>query len=199
MRVYTTHFQYNPTQHDSMKKLLLSIVTIVALSATIASAQVTPSAGTPFNSGSLSSTSVGQQIEITARVVAPIAFTAARNMDFGVITAGQEPDIAASSTSSAEFSFTKSAGTAVSISWTLPSTLVDGSNNIPISFANRGSYTAGAATGTLDPSSTAVTVADFTNASSVTINLGALVTTTTSTAAGNYSANATLTVIYNGL
>jgi hypothetical protein len=183
-----------------MKNLLLSLVIMVALSATIASAQVSPTAATPFNSGSLSSTAVGQQIDITARVVAPIAFTAARNMNFGVITAGQSPDIAPSSSSSAQFTFTKSEGTAVSISWTLPTTLVDGSNTIPISFVSRGSYTAGLATGTLDPSSTAVTVADFTNASSVTINLGAEVTTSTlTTAAGNYSASATLTVVYVGL
>jgi len=182
-----------------MKKIFFSVITLIFITSTVATAQVTPVAGTPFNSGSLSATAVGQDIEITARVVAPIVFVSARNMDFGVITAGQEPDIAASSASSAQFVFSKTSGTSVSISWALPASLADGSNTIPITFENRGSYTTGAATGSLDPSATAVTVPDFTAASSVTINLGAKVTTTNATTAGNYAADATLTVIYNGL
>lgn len=200
---YSTSGKTNPIINytislDYMKKILLSVITLFVITATAASAQVTPTTGTPFNSGS-TGTEVSQTVNINARVVAPIAFTDARNLNFGVIQAGQAPDIAASNASSAQFVFTKTAGTAVSISWTLPTELIDGSNNIPIDFSNRGSYEAGSATGTLDPSSTAVTVADFTPASEVTVNLGALITTTTSTAAGNYSATATLTVIYVGL
>jgi hypothetical protein len=181
-----------------MKNILLSAIALFIATSTVASAQVTPTSGTPFNSGS-TGTAVSQVVNINARVVAPIAFTAARNMNFGVVTAGQSPDITAASTSAAQFVFSKTAGTAVSISWTLPTQLADGTNNIPISFTNRGSYDTGSATGTIDPSSTGVTIADFTAASQVTLNLGAQITTTTGTAAGNYAATATLTVIYVGL
>jgi hypothetical protein len=173
-----------------MKKFLLSVFTLVVLSATIASAQVniattqTPSAS----------------VDVTARVVAPLSITANNDLEFGLIAQGQNPTIAATDAAAAQFTISKSATDPITLTWTLPSTLA-GPSSGTIAISYLGSYTTNAVTTatTFTPGGDANLDTAITAATSVVLKLGAALTTTSSTPVGDYTGEVTLSIVYNAL
>ncbi len=180
----------NSILQDYMKKILLSAIALFIATSTVASAQVNIA-----NSQTPNAT-----VEITARVVAPLTVNNVRDMDFGIIAQGQNPTIEATDAASAQFSITKSANAPVLLTWVLPATL-SGPSSGSIAISYLGSYTTDIVTAATayTPGSDVNLDTAVTAASSVTLNLGASLTTTGSTPVGDYTGTVTLTINYNAL
>src|SRR5882672_5249369 len=71
-------------------------------------------------------------INATATVLSPIAVTAGNALAFGNVTPGVAKVVAASAASAGSFSLIGQASQGIQVSFTLPTNLVSGGNNLPI-------------------------------------------------------------------
>jgi spore coat protein U-like protein len=138
-------------------------------------------------------------IEARARVLTPLTVTANQDLDFQTVIPGLSKTVAPGDVQSGIFDLTGSGTLEVQLDFgTLPTTLVSGSDNLPISF---GSSSAGYSTSlspgvlTFDP---AVNYDADLESGAMTVYIGGTVTPASNQPAGLYTNDITLTVSYTG-
>jgi hypothetical protein len=136
-------------------------------------------------------------IQALATVYQPISFLSTRNLDFGNVFPGVAKTIGVAAATSGQFQMGGQASGNVNLTFTLPTDLVFGANNLPI----------GTWTGCTSPTNTTAGCTAFTPSGSATgsafsalgalwIFVGATVTPGAAQTAGNYSGTVTLTAAY---
>ena len=136
-------------------------------------------------------------INVTANVYQAITVTGALPLAFGNVFPGVNKTIAVADAGAGRWDATGQASTNVNMTFTLPTNLVNGGNNLAI-----GTWT-GCRNGTnvvagctaFTPSAGA-TAAAFSAAGALYVFIGATVSPIAAQAAGNYTATATLTLAY---
>jgi len=137
-------------------------------------------------------------INVTATVFQAIAVTGARALDFGNVFPGVNKTIGTSAATSGRFDATGQAGANLNMTFTLPTDLAFGVNNLPI-----GSWT-GCADADNDPTSgcsvftpsASASGAAFSAGGALFIFIGGTVSPAANQPAGTYTATATLTLAY---
>ncbi len=136
-------------------------------------------------------------INATATVLSPITVTAGTALAFGNVTPGVAKVVAASAASAGSFSLVGQASQGIQVSFTLPTNLTSGANNMPI----------GTWTGLYNPANNQATGTAFTP-SAVAQNgttsaggnffvwVGGTVTPAAAQAAGAYTGSVTMNVVY---
>ena len=126
-------------------------------------------------------------ISALATVYTPITVTGNRSLDFGTVFPGVAKTIAIAATTSGQFQLGGQASGNVNLTFTLPTNLVNGANNLPI-----GTWTGCTS---FTPSGTA-TASAFSAAGALWVFVGGTVTPAAAQAAGNYTGTVTLTAAY---
>ena len=136
-------------------------------------------------------------IQATATVLSAITVTGASNLVFGNVTPGVNKTIGIADGGAGRFDVAKADGSGVTVSFTLPTDLSDGANNLPI-----GSWTGGWNTSATPAGATAFTPsAGGTNTAAtagtaLSVYVGATVSPAAGQAAGSYSGTVTMSAIY---
>ena len=140
---------------------------------------------------------VNGSISATASVQAPITVTGTQNLAFGNVFPGINKTIAVTDAGAGLFSVTGQASTAVTYSFTLPTNLVNGGNNLPIGSWTGHVNTTAAPTGgsNFTPSATPAG-STLSGSGALFFYVGATVTPPTNLPAGSYTGTVTLTVSY---
>ena len=136
-------------------------------------------------------------INVTALVETALDVQGVQDLGFGPVFPGIARTINATDAGSGEFLIAGGNSGGVDIAFTLPATLSDGVNTMPVSFtAAAGADRTSAAA--FDPTATHQGTLNGTTGD-LRVYLGGTVTPAATQAAGNYTATATLTATYNGL
>jgi hypothetical protein len=136
-------------------------------------------------------------IHATATVLSALTVAAGQNLAFGNVTPGVNKTIGIADGGAGRFDITKAATSGVTLSFTLPTTLVSGGDNLPI-----GSWTGGWNTSATPAGATAFTPSaagtntSVTAGTALTVYVGATVSPVAAQAAGAYSGDVTLSVVY---
>ena len=141
---------------------------------------------------------VNGSITATAQVQAPITVTGTQNLSFGNVFPGAAKAVAyADAANAGKFSVAGQASTPVTYSFTLPTNLTSGTNNLPIgSWLGYENTTSGTSGGSgIVPSGTPST-STLSGSGALFIFLGATVTPPANQPAGSYTGTVTLTVSY---
>jgi hypothetical protein len=141
-------------------------------------------------------------INATATVLQPLTVTGARDLAFGNVYPGVNKSVAVADATSGRFDLTGVASAQVTLSFTLPTNLTNGGNNLPIgSWTGYYNVTNNASVGgtsfTPSASPTTTTLAPVTG--QLFVFAGATVSPSGSQVAGSYTAQVTLTAAYTGL
>lgn len=152
-----------------------------------------------LSSGVLAQNSDNDNISASADVIAALSVTGDNDLTFGDVSPGVNKSVAPDAATAGLFTVSGGADASVELQFsTLPSTLSDGTNTLPISYtANYGdSYNAA---NDFTPSEGAAFSGSPTIPTDGDMNvyLGGQVTPAGTQAAGNYSATITLTATYN--
>ncbi len=149
---------------------------------------------------SLAATAVQAQsanIQALANVYQAIAVTGARDLDFQVVFPGVNKTIAVGDATSGRFDLTGQASANVNVSFTLPTNLVNGGNNLAIAnwtgCSNPTNTTASCSAFTPSAGNTARA---FSGAGALFVWVGAQVQPTAGQTAGSYLGTVTLTAAY---
>jgi hypothetical protein len=151
----------------------------------------------------VATTASAQSATITANatVLQPLTVSNVRNLNFGDVYPGVNKPIAYDAATSGKFSLSGIANAQVNLTFTLPTNLSSGGNQLPI-----GSWTgchntidATAACTTFTPSASATTTRLHLTLGTLFVFVGATVSPTGTQAQGSYTANVTLTGAYTGL
>ena len=133
----------------------------------------------------------------TAVVSQAMTVTGARTLDFGNVFPGVSKAIAVADPTSGRFDLTGQASANVNLTFTLPTNLTSGANNLPIGTwtgcTNATNTTAGCSSFT--PSGSASPTA-FSGAGALFVWVGGTVTPAANQAAGTYNGTVTLTAAY---
>lgn len=135
-------------------------------------------------------------IQATATVLSAVTVAGIQDLQFGNVTPGVNKAVAIADAGAGRFDVTKAAGEGVTLAFTLPTDLSDGTNTLPIGTwtgAWNTSATTVGATG-FDPvtgTNTAATVG-----TGITVYVGATVSPAVAQVAGNYSGTVTMSAIY---
>jgi hypothetical protein len=136
-------------------------------------------------------------IQALASVNQAITVSGARNLDFGTVFPGVNKAIVVTDATSGRFDLTGQASANVNVSFTLPTNLVNGANNLVI--ANwtgcRNATNTTASCTAFTPSAIA-TAAAFSGTGALFVWVGAQVQPTAAQAAGSYTGTVTLTAAY---
>lgn len=136
-------------------------------------------------------------INALATVYTPITVTGNRALDFGTVFPGVAKTIAVAAATSGQFQLGGQASGNVNLTFTLPTNLINGANNLPIGTwtgcTSPTNTTAGCTAFT--PSGTA-TASAFSGAGALWVFVGGTVTPGAAQAAGNYTGTVTLTAAY---
>lgn len=136
-------------------------------------------------------------IQALATVYQPITVSGTRSLDFGNVFPGVNKTIGVSDLTSGQFQMGGQASGSVSLTFTLPTNLTSGANNLPIGTwsgcTSPTNTTAGCTTFT--PSGTA-TNSTFSALGALWVFVGGTVTPAAAQAAGNYTGTVTLTAAY---
>jgi hypothetical protein len=136
-------------------------------------------------------------IQATATVLSAITVTAGNNLQFGNVTPGVNKTVAITEAGAGTFTVAKGANTGVTLAFTLPTDLSSGSDLLPIGSWTGGWNTSatpiGAATFTPSGAGTNTTV---NAATALTVFVGATVSPAAAQAAGAYSGDVTMSVVY---
>ncbi len=141
-------------------------------------------------------------ITATANVLVPIDVSGSNDLDFGNVVPGTAKSVAYSDPTGGSFLVSGTGGAEVSLSFTaLPTNLVNGANNLPISFAgtdagHNTANNAGAAT-SFDPAAGATTNIGAAPAE-LYVWIGGTVTPGATQAAGTYTGTISLEASYTG-
>jgi hypothetical protein len=127
----------------------------------------------------------------------PITVTKTNDLDFGNVFPGLNVSIGVTSASAAAFSIQGQASANVNLTFTLPSTITSGANNLTIgTWVARRNTTNSSASGTDFTPSASATSAVLSGSGALYVFVGATVQPTVSQAAGTYTGTATMTVVY---
>ena len=136
-------------------------------------------------------------INATATVYQALTVTGARALDFGSVFPGVAKSIVVSDATSGRFDLTGQASANVNVSFTLPTNLTSGANNLPIGTwtgcTNPTNSTAGCTSFT--PSASATPTA-MSGAGALVVWVGGTVSPAANQAAGSYTGVVTLTAAY---
>ena len=136
-------------------------------------------------------------IQATATVLSALTVTAGNNLAFGNVTPGVDKTIAITDGGAGTFTVAKAAASGVTFSFTLPTDLTSGTDQLSIGSWTGGWNTsatpAGATTFTPSAAGTNTTV---NAATALTVFVGATVSPIAAQAAGNYSGTVTMSAVY---
>jgi hypothetical protein len=136
-------------------------------------------------------------IQALATVYQPISFLSTRNLDFGNVFPGVAKTIGIAAATSGQFQMGGQASGNVNLTFTLPTNLVFGANNLPIAtWTGCTSPTNTTAGCTAFTPSGAATGSAFSALGALWVFVGATVTPGAAQAAGNYTGTVTLTAAY---
>jgi hypothetical protein len=146
--------------------------------------------------GAATANAQSSNIQATATVLTAITVTGT-DLAFGNVTPGVNKTIAITDAGTGKFTVTKAAASSVSLSFTLPTNLVSGGNNLPIGtwtggFNNTADVPASATTFT--PSATPTVVPS--GGASLWVYVGATVSPGAAQAAGSYAGTVTMSIAY---
>jgi hypothetical protein len=136
-------------------------------------------------------------INATATVLSAITVTGANDLQFGNVTPGVAKTVATTDAGAGRFNVVKAANQGLTLTFTLPTNLVDGGNNLPI-----GSWTGGWNTSATPVGATAFTPSPAGTNTAVTagttifVYVGATVTPAAAQVAGNYTNTVTMSAVY---
>lgn len=141
---------------------------------------------------------VNGSIQATAQVQTPITVTGTQNLQFGNVFPGVPKAVLYTDAANAgKFSVAGQTSTAVTYSFTLPTNLTSGGNNLPIGswlgYVNTANSTAGGSA--ITPSATPAN-ATLSAGGALFLFVGATVTPAPAQVAGSYTGTVTLTVSY---
>jgi len=136
-------------------------------------------------------------IQATANVLASISVAQGRALDFGNVTPGVNKTVALTDATSGRFDATGAAAAGVQITFTLPTDLASGGDNLPIAgwtgcWNTANDASAGCAAANMGGS----TNGSFSAGGLLYVFVGATVSPGAAQAAGAYSANVTMTLSY---
>ena len=136
-------------------------------------------------------------INATAVVYQAKTVTGARALDFGNVFPGVAKSIAVAAATSGRFDLTGQASANVNLTFTLPTNLTSGANNLPIGTWTGCTNATNTTTGctTFTPSGTATPTA-FSGTGNLFVWVGGTVTPAANQAAGTYNGTVTLTAAY---
>ena len=136
-------------------------------------------------------------INATATVFQAMTVSGARDLDFGNVFPGVAKAVGIAAPTSGQFALTGQNSANVDLSFTLPTDLVDGGNNLPIGTwtgcHNTSNATAGCTSFTPSAGSTA---SQFSGTGSLWVWVGGTVSPAANQAAGTYTGTVTLTAAY---
>ena len=136
-------------------------------------------------------------IQATANVLASISVAQGRALDFGNVTPGVNKTVALTDATSGRFDATGAASAGVQITFTLPTDLVNGGNNLPIAGWTGCWNTANdASVGCAAANMGGNTNGGFSAGGLLYVFVGATVSPGAAQATGVYSANVTMTLSY---
>lgn len=137
-------------------------------------------------------------ITATATVYTAMTVTGVRALDFGNVFPGVAKSIAVAAATSGQFNLTGQNSANVNLTFTLPTDLVSGANNLPIGTWTGYHNTSASASagGTAFTPSAAATATAFSGTGQLFVYVGGTVTPGASQAAGTYTGTVTLTAAY---
>jgi hypothetical protein len=153
-------------------------------------------AGFSLGAGALEA-QTSADIQATATVLSAVTVAAGNDLQFGNVTPGVNKTTAIADAGAGRFDVTKAASQGVTLAFTLPTDLTDGTNNLPI-----GSWTGGWNTSATPAGATAFTPsAGGTNTTAtpgtgIFVYVGATVSPAVAQVAGSYSGTVTMSVVY---
>jgi hypothetical protein len=136
-------------------------------------------------------------INATATVLSAITVTAANDLQFGNVTPGVNKTVAITDAGAGRFNVVKAANQGLTLTFTLPTNLSDGTNNLPI-----GTWTGGWNTSATPVGATAFTPnaagtnTAVTAGTTVFVYVGATVTPAAAQVAGSYTNTVTMSAVY---
>ena len=136
-------------------------------------------------------------IQATATVLSAVTVAAGTNLQFGNVTPGVPKTIAIADGGAGRFDVTKAANQGLTLSFTLPTNLTSGGNNLPIGTWTGGWNTSATPAGatTFTPSVGGTNTA-ATAGTTLFVYVGATVSPAAAQSAGAYSGTVTMSAVY---
>lgn len=136
-------------------------------------------------------------IQATATVLSAVTVAAGNNLQFGNVTPGVNKTVGIADAGAGRFDVTKAASQGVTLSFTLPTDLTSGGNNLPIAGWTGGWNTTQTPAGatTFTPSAAGTNTA-ATASTGLYVYVGATVSPGAAQPAGAYSGDVTMSVVY---
>jgi hypothetical protein len=136
-------------------------------------------------------------IQATATVLSAITVAAGNDLQFGNVTPGVNKTVAIADAGAGRFDVTKGVNSGVTLSFTLPTDLSDGTNNLPIGTWTGGWNTTPTPAGaTAFTPSAAGTNTAVTAGTAIHVYVGATVSPAAAQPAGAYTGDVTMSVVY---
>jgi hypothetical protein len=136
-------------------------------------------------------------IQATATVLSAVTVTGVNNLVFGNVTPGANKTVAIGDAGAGRFDVVKAGGQGVTLSFTLPTDLSDGTNNLPIGTWTGGWNTTATPAGatSFTPSAGGTNTA-VTAGTAIHVFVGATVSPAAAQPAGAYSGTVTMSAVY---
>ena len=136
-------------------------------------------------------------IQATATVLSAVTVTAGNDLQFGNVTPGVNKTIGIADAGAGRFDVVKAATQGVTLSFTLPTDLTSGANNLPIGSWTGGWNTSATPAGatTFTPSAAGTNTA-ATAGTTISVYVGATVSPAAAQVAGSYTGDVTMSVVY---
>lgn len=136
-------------------------------------------------------------IQATATVLSALTVAAGQNLAFGNVTPGVNKTVGIADAGAGRFDITKAAASGVTLSFTLPTNLTSGGDNLPIGTWTGGWNTSATPAGatTFTPSGAGTNTA-VTAGTALHVYVGATVSPPAAQPAGAYSGDVTMSVVY---
>jgi hypothetical protein len=153
-------------------------------------------AGFSFGAATLEA-QTSADIQATATVLSAVTVTAGNDLQFGNVTPGVNKTVGIADAGAGRFDVVKAATQGVTLSFTLPTNLTSGANNLPI-----GSWTGGWNTSATPAGSTTFTPSPAgtntaaTAGTTISVYVGATVSPAAAQVAGSYIGDVTMSVVY---
>lgn len=136
-------------------------------------------------------------INATATVYAPITVSGAQPLAFGTVFPGVNKVVAATDAAAGRFDLTGQNSANVNVSFTLPTQLTSGGNNLPIgTWTGYRNSTNSQTGGSAFTPSAGATAAAFSGSGALFVFVGATVSPAAAQVAGSYTGTVTLTAAY---
>jgi len=134
---------------------------------------------------------------VTADVQQPITVTKAHDLGFGTVFPGVSKSVAVTDAGAAAFTIAGQAGANINLSFTIPATIANGGNTMPIaSWSAKHNTTNSAASGTTFTPSASATSTVLNGTGALYVFVGATAQPAVAQVAGTYSGTLTMTVVY---